>query len=123
MRREKIEYEIMKLEAEIRELRKKLDEARKSEREVEGIIKRREYVARFTECPCCGTPIDRERILEDIDWYRRRWAELRETIKSIEQEISERKARIWELRDTLIIFVGGEQDENVEEFRYNGGGG
>jgi Chromosome segregation ATPases len=93
------EDRIKKLEDEIRELRKKLDEAKRDKKEVEKIIGWREYVIRFAVCPCCGAPIDRERILEDIDWYRRRWAELNETIRSIEQEISEKTIEINELKD------------------------
>ena len=74
-------------------MEKRENEARKLEtlyeekKEIERVLMCLEHIAHFTICPHCLTPIDEQRIHEDIEWYRERLMELNETIRSLEQEL------------------------------------
>jgi DNA repair exonuclease SbcCD ATPase subunit len=78
---------VEELDAKIKELkteRSRLDNERRGLRQ---LLEKRESVAPYDYCPCCGAPIDKDRLHKDIEDIRTRISEISDRILALENEI------------------------------------
>jgi len=101
--------EIEKLESEIKELEKTREQLERERRDIEKIMEERRSVLGYAQCPKCGAPVDKDRIMQEIAEYEEKVAKLREALDSIKREIEVRNARKKELREQVM--------KKVEELR------
>ena len=112
-KREKVSKELEELEKKIIDIRKRIEVLFNEIRylqsvyenltrdiiEKENMIKRRKDVLEYAQCPCCGAPVDKDRIMKEISELEKSISELLVKRNEIENRIRQRSAEISELRE------------------------
>jgi len=112
-KREKVSKELEELEKKIIDIRKRIEvlfsevqylqsvyeNLTRDITEKENIIKRRKDVLEYAQCPYCGAPINKDRIMKEISELEKSISELLVKRNEIENRIRQRSAEISELRE------------------------
>ncbi len=93
--------EIEKLENEIQELEKTRRQVEQDRKEIGKIIEERRSVLGYAQCPKCGAPVDRDRVIQEIVELEEKAVKLRESLDSIRREVEARRARVQELKERV----------------------
>jgi len=93
--------EIEKLTNEVQELKERGHQMEQERKEIEKVIEERRSVLIYAQCPKCGAPVDRDRVLREIAELEEEVAKLREELESVRREIEMRESRILELREQV----------------------
>ena len=97
---EEARREIEELEKRKIEFNKKLEEIKNEMREIRSLISKRQEVIKYSVCPYCGAPVDREKIEEELEDLREKQRSLEDQIYELEREISQTNTRINILRES-----------------------
>jgi len=93
--------EIEKLTSEVRKLKEKGHRIEQERKEIEKLIEERRSVLGYAQCPKCGAPVDKDRVLREIAELEEKAVKLREELESVRREIEARESRMLELREQV----------------------